>query len=52
MSEVYQTYLDVIEDVENSRLNEDMKATEKEKALEARKKSLGPNYWKFPPWKK
>ena len=53
MIEVYQTYLlDVIDDIEKSKLCEKDMAIEKEKALEARKKSLGRSYERFPPWRK
>ena len=52
MIDVYQTYLDVIDDIENSQLCAADKAIEKEKALDARKKSLGRSYARFPPWRK
>ena len=52
MIDVFQTYLDVIEDIEKSKLNEETKVLKKEKALEARKNSLGKIYMRFPPWRK
>ena len=52
MIDVYQTYLDVIDDITNSNLSKEDKCREEEKALEGRKKSLGSNYMKFPPWRK
>ena len=52
MISVYQTYLDVIQEIESSRLSEEEKEVEKENALEARKTALGSTYLKFPPWRK
>ena len=49
---VFQTYLDVLDIIEKSDLNEDGKQNEKSKALEARKVAFGTSFKFFPPWSK
>ena len=52
MSTVYQTYLDVCKDIENSNISEADQELEKSKALEARKMAFGSDFKYYPPWKK
>ena len=47
---VYQAFLDANDIIENSDLNEEGKAIERFKLLEARKCSFGGSYKHFPPW--
>ena len=50
---IYQTYLDICEDIENSDLGDLEKEAEKEKVLQARKEAFGEeNFRYYPPWKK
>ena len=52
LGSAYQTFLDAVDILTNSDLLEEVKAVEKEKVLEARKRSFGPNFKFFPPWDK
>ena len=47
---VYQCFLDANYIIENSELIEEVKATEKQKVLEARKAAIGKHYRCYPPW--
>ena len=47
----YQTYIDIIDVVQNSELSEREKEEEKLRVTEARKKTFGNNFKHFPPWK-
>ena len=49
---VYQTYLDALDLIKKSDLNESEKEKEIAKVLEARKDAFGPNYKYNPPWSK
>ena len=46
----YQTFLDAMDIINESDLNEELKVIEKEKVLTARKLALGENFSWFPPW--
>ena len=48
---IYQTYLDVLNVIETSDLDEEAKAVEKNKVLETRNKAFGMDFKHFPPWK-
>ena len=50
MTSVYQTYLDVCEDITCSDLPESEQDLEQEKALEARKVAIGDGFKRYPPW--
>ena len=52
MSRVYQTYLDVLDIIEDMYFEEAIKEEEKQKATESREICFGPNYVYFPPWSK
>ena len=49
---VYQSFLDAVDIIENSKLTEESKQEEKEKVVEARRKAFGSNFKHFPPWSK
>ena len=48
---IFRTFLDANEVIDSSNLDEENKAKEKEKVLEARKTAFGENYKWYPPWK-
>ena len=48
---IFQTYKDVLEEIQESSLTEEEKSIEIERATEGRKKGFGNNYIYFPPWK-
>ena len=48
---IFRMFLDANEVIDRSNLNEENKAKEKEKVLEARKTVFGENYKWYPPWK-
>ena len=48
---IFQSYLDANEIVDKSNLEEEAKAREKEKILEARKHAFGNHFRNYPPWK-
>ena len=50
MSGTYQTYLDVLDDIKESTLDEDEQHMEVKRATEARKHAFGDNYYCYPPW--
>ena len=50
LGSAYQTFIDAMEVIEESDLNEEEKIIEKDNVLEARKLALGQNYKYFPPW--
>ena len=50
LSTVFQTFLDVLDVIENSDLTEESKELEKSKVLAARKKAFGKDFVLFPPW--
>ena len=52
MGKAYQTFLDVVDILENSDFDVDTIKEEKEKATLSRKKAFGENYLYFPPWDK
>ena len=47
---IFQSYLDVLEVLENSDLTEESKELEKAKVLAARKEAFGKDFVLFPPW--
>ena len=49
---VYQTYIDVLNVIEESCLDEESKQNEKDQVLDARKKAFGDDYRYYPPWRK
>ena len=48
----YQSFLDVLDIIEESELSETEKVTEKQKALDSQKNAFGENYKYYPPWDK
>ena len=50
LSTVFQTFLDVLDVIENSDLTEESKELEKSKVLAARKEAFGKDFVLFPPW--
>ena len=50
LGSAYQTFIDANDVIEGSDLNEEAKAEEKIKVLEARKLAIGPYFMGFPPW--
>ena len=48
----YQTYLDALELLDESTLEENAKKVEKDKVLDARKEAFGDQYMYYPPWRK
>ena len=46
----YQTYIDVIEDINETPLNESEKRLETYKVTNARKETFGESYSALPPW--
>ena len=46
----YQTFIYANDVIEGSDLNEEAKAKEKTKVLEARNLAIGPYFMDFPPW--
>ena len=48
----YQSFLDVLDIIEESELSETEKVTEKQKALDSRKNAFGKNYKYYPPMDK
>ena len=48
---IFQTYKNVLEEIQESSLTEEEKSIEIERASEGRKKGFGNNYIYFPPWK-
>ena len=47
---IFQTYKDVLEEIQESSLTEEEKSIEIDRATEGQKKGFG-NYIYFPPWK-
>ena len=47
----YQSYLDVLADIDESTLEKEEKQYENEKVTEVRKKALGSSYCTYPPWR-
>ena len=47
---VFQTFLDVMDVIENSDLTKESKDLEKTKVLAARKEAFGNDFELFPPW--
>ena len=47
---IFQTYKDVLKEIQESSLTEEEKSIEIERATEGRKKGFGNNYIYFPPW--
>ena len=47
---MFQTFLDVLDVIENSDLTEESKELEKSKVLAARKEAFGKDFVLFPPW--
>ena len=52
LSSVYQSYINALQLVEESDLDEKEKKIEKDEILCARKKALGDGYLYYPPWRK
>ena len=48
----FQTYIDVLKDIDNSTLSEQEKSEEREKVTNGRKSAFGDNFKWFPPWYK
>ena len=46
----YQTYLDAMEVIENTKFSVEVKLEERTKVIEARKEAFGSNYKYYPPW--
>ena len=49
-TENFQTYTDVLSDIDESPLGEEEKNKEREIATQARKEAFGSNYTFVPPW--
>ena len=47
---MFQTFTDVLSDIEESPLGEEEKNTERDNVIQARKEALGSNYSFYPPW--
>jgi hypothetical protein len=50
MSGTYQTYIDVLDDIKESTLDEEEQQIEVKRATEARKLAFGDDYYLYPPW--